>query len=549
MRTLSALLLFASPLAASNAQWTNNTLLNTSVRSGAGVDAVTPLMTDRFDGSTYVSWFDNQPGGYQLRMQRLDENGYALWGAEGLIVSDHPQNSALFRYDLAVDGSGDAIVAFQDERSGQLDVVVYKVSASGDMLWGADGITLTDAGSVQGLAPVIGVLPNNDVLIAWNANDGASAKWIPYQLISEAGDPQWPSPHQVIGANGFSRPEVVPTLDGFVLFYVEETGSFPFTSNMFAQRFDVTGSALWPTPTQVSTKTIPVFYFPQPVRDGHNGLYVAFNTGNPDNPALGDVYVQRVRANGGTWSAAGTQAITGTTTQRFGGPLTLLNDMMGLMLPVQVTNTAQSAGGWNVQRLDTSGVTQFGPSGDEVVAQSAALPSPDDVTNISDGCIVVYSEGGFGQQQVKAARIGVAGNTVWDLALCTVNSNKDDVGCGRIGNAGQLVTVWQDDRTAAGVYAQNVSLEGDLGTGMAPFAAESTASIRAVVIAPGTVDLFTVGVTEQLGQLRVLDAVGRLVRSLPVNNGHARLTLPTPGVYMAELVTSTKRSTVRFAAP
>lgn len=539
--------------AALSAQWTSNTAVNTSVRSGAGVDAATPLMSDGPDGSTYVSWFDNQPGGYQLRMQRLDENGYPLWPAEGLLVSDHPQNSALFRYDLAADSQGNAIVAFQDERSGQLDIVAYKISPSGDMLWGADGIALTDAGATQGLGPVIGVQSNDDVVIAWNANDGGSGKWIAYQSISADGVPQWAAPHQVIGTAKYSRPKVIRTLDGFLLFYVEETGNFPFTSNMYVQRYDATGSPVWSMPTHVSSKTVPVFYFPAPIPDGNNGMYLAFNTGNPDNASLTDVYVQRVKADGSAWSTTGTEVLTGTSTQRFGGTLALMNTIMGLLVPVQVTNAAQSEGGWNVQLVDTNGVAQLGPAGVEVVAQSAQLASPDDCAALSDGCIVVYSEGGFGQEHIKATRLGFLGWQTWGgpINVCSMNSNKDDVSCGRMNNNGQVVAVWQDDRVGSGVFAQNILANGSVGpVGIArPEATNGRMTVHES--ADGTVLEIGAGPAGP-EHIDIMDITGRAIWTKDVAEGRAgaMIVLPTEllsvGTYVVRVATPGQSTSITW---
>jgi len=42
---------------------------------------------------------------YNLRLQRLDRDGNALWPDDGIIVSDEPQDSWLTDYDLTVDPS------------------------------------------------------------------------------------------------------------------------------------------------------------------------------------------------------------------------------------------------------------------------------------------------------------------------------------------------------------------------------------------------------------------------------------------------------------
>lgn len=535
MRT-SLLLLGLAATIAGRAQWTSDILLNTPVRAGNGVEAATPLMTHGPAGSTYISWFDGQPGGYEMRMQRLDVNGYPLWPTQGLVVSTHPQNSALFRYDLRTDNDGNAILAFQDERSGHLDVVVYKVDPAGNLLWGADGIALTDPASQQGLAPVIGVLNNNDVIVAWSANDGGSDKWVPFQWIDAAGTVQWTVPQQVNGTANYSRPKVVQTLSGgYIIQYVEETGSFPFTSNLYAQRFDATGSALWASPVHVSTRTISAFHFPEPISDGHNGMYLAFNTGNPGNAALTDVYLQRVRGDGGLWSTDGTELLQGTTTQRFGQFAVLVNDIMGVMVPMQVTNTGQTAGALHIQSIDTAGNPFLGPNGALLIAQSTALPNPIGAANLTDGCLLAYEEVLFGAQSLKAMRVGIAGNPVWpgqSVTLSGVPSNKLHPSCSRYVND-QLVAVWEDDRSASGTYAQNIDLDGNIGlvTGTPPKADAPDAGIRVLRTGDDGTDVLLHGLAAGGGAIEVHDALGRLLsgQRLTLDGQDRQVHLPPTG--------------------
>jgi hypothetical protein len=117
------------------AQWSDDSLQNTIVSDNAGTEEVTPLVASLPDGSTYVSWFESFNSSYRLRMQLLDPNGFALWGTGGVVVSDYPQSSALYRYDLKADNEGNAIVAFQDIRLGNLNIVAYKMDQSGNFVW------------------------------------------------------------------------------------------------------------------------------------------------------------------------------------------------------------------------------------------------------------------------------------------------------------------------------------------------------------------------------------------------------------------------------
>jgi hypothetical protein len=79
-----------------------------------------------------------------MHLQLLDRNGNKLLEPDGLLVSNQPQTTATFRYDPKSDVVGNALLAFQDERSGAMQCVIYKVSPTGQQLWGANGIPLID---------------------------------------------------------------------------------------------------------------------------------------------------------------------------------------------------------------------------------------------------------------------------------------------------------------------------------------------------------------------------------------------------------------------
>ncbi|MBK6680467.1 MAG: hypothetical protein IPG53_10775 [Ignavibacteriales bacterium] len=118
------------------------------------------------DGSTYISWFDNRGGSYAVYMQRLNADGVKLWGSQGLLISNNPQSSSLVDYDITCDASNNAIVAFTDTRSGDLDVFAYKISPSGEFLWGANGVTLS-SGTGYEANPTVASTPDGNVVVAW----------------------------------------------------------------------------------------------------------------------------------------------------------------------------------------------------------------------------------------------------------------------------------------------------------------------------------------------------------------------------------------------
>ncbi len=65
-----------------------------------------------------MSWFDNATGGYDVYLQRLDAAGVEQWPHNGVLVADRGYSSTM-DYGLAVDTAGCALLAFNDDRTGE----------------------------------------------------------------------------------------------------------------------------------------------------------------------------------------------------------------------------------------------------------------------------------------------------------------------------------------------------------------------------------------------------------------------------------------------
>jgi hypothetical protein len=228
MKQLLLTALLATSCLATQAQWTSNAALNTAVEDVAGTTEVTPLSAPGLAGSTWVSWFEAAGGGgYQMRAQLLDRNGNKTLGPNGLLVSSNPQGSALFRYDLQSDAAGNAILAFQDTRSGGTSqCVVYKISPTGTQLWGANGIQLLDPVAQSGLSPTIAVLNSGNVVVAWNSSASGSRTAVAFQKFTPAGVPVWAAPRRMTdaAANIERAVPMATAADEVLMYYVRRAG-------------------------------------------------------------------------------------------------------------------------------------------------------------------------------------------------------------------------------------------------------------------------------------------------------------------------------------
>ena len=539
------------------AQFVADTNLNTRVQDIPGSAQSTPLTATTGNGKTYVSWFDNSSGQYMLRMQLLDSLGQKLWAENGMVVSSFAQSSGLYRYDLVCDHEGNAIVGFQDERSGSMQVVVNKINNQGLQVWGDSGILFVDSTST-GLAPKLAVLGNNDVVVAWNAAGTVSGKWIPMRKIKAAtGEILW-SKRIAISGQKFGRPAFVSCgANDFIMLYVKETGSFfPPASTMFAQRFKgEDASPVWNQEVQVSTKNIPFFFFPEIQTDEKQGFFLVFNTGNPLNPMLNDAFAQHVDSSGGIWSAEGVQIATSANGNKYDGGYCWNPSDSTLCIALRIQDGNQTMSGISLQKINTAGERLLGDDGLELRALNTEMYTPWLLLNGGDGLVCIYGIGGFNNQKIKGLKTDYNGLALWsyDPIASASNSNKDDLSAGPFKN-GQTVLVWSEDRSGDdGIYAQNLRLDGHFGNGDVTGIEQIVSNSGPRIFPnPGSNCILEFESTKG-GNLtyRILDAGGKEIMFVPTaaHPGKNRISIGDgikSGFYIAEITAEGKTFRIRM---
>ena len=543
MKKIYFILLSILPLFAT-AQFANDSTNNVVIQDAVGSGQETPLISSRADGGAYISWFDQSSGMYVLRMQRLDALGNKLWGPNGVVVSNANQSTALFRYDLETDIEGNAIVAFQDQRTGNMQIVVQKMDSTGAPVWATNGVVLSDADAAEGLAPVIGVLSNNNVVVAWNAYSSTNQKWVCYIELNPAtgASINGAGPEKIKPSTGttpnYSRPSIASYGNNeYYLMYVQETGNFPgLTCKLYAKRMATNYVSLWAAPVQFTTKTITAFFFPRIISDGATGFLCAFNTGNPANAALTSVYLQHVDSTGATWGTTGTALTTSTTINSYLGDYFHNATTDQTWVGLQVTNSGQSASGNSIQRVNNAGAKLCGNDGIVVDAQTPNMTIPVGIAQDDQNAILVYYTGGFNQVSIKATLIDSLGVKQWafnEKAINVTASNKDDIGITRVSNH-QLIITWTDTRNDYGIYAQNINDDGTLGPMVVGL--NNIQDNSGIQIIQNPSSILQLKSNSSIEEVQIYNFSGQLVYS-KVGHDNTELSIPltnnfTPGNYI-----------------
>src|SRR2546423_4980775 len=121
------------------AQWSASAASNLSVADRPS-EQVQAKIRPTPDGGCYISWFDNAAGGYDVYLQRLNSAGLEQWAHNGILIADRGVASTV-DYDLAVDGTGNAVISSNDDTivAGTQQIPVQQVSPAGALLWAPRG--------------------------------------------------------------------------------------------------------------------------------------------------------------------------------------------------------------------------------------------------------------------------------------------------------------------------------------------------------------------------------------------------------------------------
>ncbi len=345
---------------------------STMVADTLGAQAL-PKVAAAPDGSCYVAWFDNRAKGYAVYIQHLDPKGQPLFPSQGLLVSDHPQETSLSNYDLKCDKDGNAVIAFMDVRDGEPDIFVYKISPKGEFLWGKDGIKVSKTSGFE-TSPKLVITGDGCATVAWSNFTGGS--WLMLQRISPEGKKLWGDDPVYYGANkpvspgdqieSFEIPQPVPSdSNSVIVIYNVVTGNFPQQSvRIAAQKFSAKGEPRWGkgvVSIQGLGHVMP--YTPPSVRaDGENGAVIAWHDDRDlDNKQV--VYAQKLNANGSfefPLNGAEVASVEGNGYNPVAVRLSVTKEVMVLW---KGTDRSQSESGLFAQILDEWGNRKLGESG------------------------------------------------------------------------------------------------------------------------------------------------------------------------------------------
>jgi hypothetical protein len=450
------------------AQWSNDPNQNTPIGAAAGEQAI-PKVAVYESGTSYISWFSQEAGNYNVRLQKLDILGNKMWADEGLLVSSHPAMTWLTDWDLAVDYSGYAILVFQDVRTGDNNIYAYRISPSGEFVWGANGLALSNNADFEA-SPVVTVTQANNAVFAWSRES-----FLMMQKVSPAGQKLWgENGIQLQGPEEYTWPELIPVQEDEILMgFFKQTGPFwAPTKNVFIQRFNANGQGMWGNGQAISNNAgIPAYVKMEMISDDNNG---AFITWHRDNGFVFDAYVQHIAHDGALSFPANGLVLSNNSSIHQLDPVLAYDAPTGDLYSFwREHNANQSMRGISGQRISSDGNRLWGVQGKIILPMQSGEKAGLSAALTDGEPVICYYDSPAGSMNsfVKAMRLDENGNTVWQqeqVALSLVESDKMHFDASLFVN-NQLIITWADKRNDGGdIYAQNLLADGNLGP-MDPF--------------------------------------------------------------------------------
>lgn len=268
-----------------------------------GLDAV-----EDGHGGVFVAWDDAGTG--KVFVQHLAADGSRRWGPDGV----DPATGSRYRVSprLVADGSGGVIVAWVDGQSqiGFFDVYSQRLSSSGQPLWTATGVPVVTAELNQGLSGLAVVSDGSGgAIVAWEDGRPPHCCRFYAQRIDATGHPIWPldgiplsPPPTVVTGPVSSAPLAVADGMGGAIFAWLDVQTFPGPPQLAIRRFDASGQPSWPGPVNVGSPAMTNGF--SIASDGAGGVLATWSA--PEAVLGFDVFAQRLNGSGAPlWPAVG----------------------------------------------------------------------------------------------------------------------------------------------------------------------------------------------------------------------------------------------------
>lgn len=495
---LGCVIAVSSPAVAS---WPPDPMVNLAVCT-EDFDQEFPALLPDGTGGVFVAWQDYRDGtNYKIYAQRISAGGDPLWGPNGIPICTSTSDQLVPH--LTTDGSGGAIVTWNDTRALLSDIYCQRISPTGALLWDVEGVPLCTATGPQHDETLIPDGTGGAIVTWWDRRDTPSAVIgdIYAQRVNTEGNPLWATDGVPICAAVGSQqyPMIVPDGSGGGVITWSDARNGSSNRDVYAQRVNADGNRLWTTNGVALCNAANDQTSTAIASDDAGGAIVAW----ADSRSVERIYAQRISSTGAVqWTSNGVPLGSGGTL-----PSILADGAGGALVSwVDFSQFPTSQMDVRAQRISSSGAPQWAASGVAVCDFAGNQSFPVMTSDGAGGAIVTWTDYRVDgvNADVYARRVTATGTVLWSPAtkgtpVSTAASTQYLPMIATDGSGGAIVA-WQDTRDGTtDIYAQRIFSDGELGGGSVGVPIEAPASLTLSLVGPNPA---------RSGQLRLRFSLG-----------------------------------------
>lgn len=306
---------------------------------------------------------------YEYRLQHFDKDGRPTFDPMGILISDYNNLSyTVINQYLLADADGNAVIAVADSRNSSdkaRSYTAYKVSPSGEMLWGEDGVAISDPLKPCTLSAAMSMveLEDHSVVFAWheyNGNDMTAS--LHMQRISKDGKPQWDPNTAGITDEVAGYPHLVNGGDNTLIMVYARTAS----NILYARKIDFEGESVWGKDVRIyrgGWGSAPLQTYINVAPSGNGGALVAW-CDDRANTGIESAYLSYVTPEGKIGFAGasdeGDVKLSYAGWRNFSVSAAPANDGSGFFAVWRSTDVQQRFQGVQAQKVNLNGEIMWG---------------------------------------------------------------------------------------------------------------------------------------------------------------------------------------------
>ena len=471
--TLFLVLYFSCGL---HAQWSINPTVNTPICTGSNGQTSPTIVSDG-SGGAIITWEDSRSSTNDIYAQKVNSSGVVQWTTNGVAICAATDNQ--YSPTIVSDGSGGAIITWQDYRSGtNYDIYAQKINSSGAVQWTTNGVAICTATGTQ-YSPSIVSDGSGGAIILWNDYRSGTNYDIYTQKINSSGAVQWTADGVAICTATGDQSYLAVVSDGSggaITTWQDYRGGA--TSDIYSQKINSSGVVQWTANGVVICTATGDQSYPIIVSDGSGGAII---TWQDFRGGTRDIYAQKTNSSGVVqWTANGITICTEATSDQYSP--TIVSDGSGGAI-ITWDDYRNGTSDVYAQKINSSGAVQWTADGEALCTEATSDQySLAIVSDGSGGAIIAWRDlrSGPSTSDIYAQKINSSGAVQWTTngaAICTATGTQYNLTIASDGSGGAIIT-WQDFRLGTNyhIYAAKVFSNGTLPVELTSFTAAARGS-------------------------------------------------------------------------